>query len=91
MKVAATQSPGGGALRQRVQKGVDMAGWRNSRKTSVSESEQGDGRELVSEQWAMGVCGMEAIRWSRAEEGCHLMWELRDFSDSYCRGDRRSS
>ena len=68
-----------------------MEGWRNSRKTSVSESEQGDGRELVSEQWAMGVCGMEAIRWSRAEEGCHLMWELRDFSDSYCRGDRRSS
>ena len=51
MKVAATQSPGGGGLRQRVQKGVDMEGWRNSRKTSVSESEQGDGRELVFELW----------------------------------------
>ena len=63
MKVAATQSPGGGGLRQRVQKGVDMAGWRNSRKTSVSESEQGDGRELVSEQWTMGGCGTLIVSW----------------------------
>ena len=33
--------------------GIDLVGWRNDRKTSVSEeSEQGDGRDLVSEQWA---------------------------------------
>ena len=55
------------------------------------ESEQGDGRELVSEQWAMGSCGMEAIRWSRAEEGCGLMWELRESSDGHWRGNSRSS
>ena len=36
--------------------GADLAVWRNGRKTSVSEeSEQGDGRELVSKQWAAGL------------------------------------
>ena len=36
--------------------GCDLAGWRNGRKTSMSEdSEQGDGRELVSRQWAVDL------------------------------------
>ena len=58
--------------------GADLAGWRNSRKTSVSEeSEQGDGRELVSKQWAGDQKWDGSLGWSRAEEGCGLMWELR--------------
>ena len=44
------------------QEGADLADWRNSRKTSVSEeSEQGDGRELVSKLWAGTGSGMEAL------------------------------
>ena len=56
MKVGAMQLPGvGGSEAGGPQEGADLAGWRNSRKTSMSEeSEQGDGRELVSEQWAVG-------------------------------------
>ena len=44
------------------QEGADLSGWRNSRKTSVSEeSEQGDGRELVSEQWEGTGSGMKTL------------------------------
>ena len=36
-----------------LKEGADLAGWRNGRKTSMSEdSELGDGRELVSKHWA---------------------------------------
>ena len=92
MKVGATQSPGGGSLRQGVlRKELTWQVGGTAGRPECLRSDQGNGRELVSEQWAMGVCGMEAIRWSRAEEGCHLMWELRDFSDGHWRGDRRSS
>ena len=57
------QSPGvGGSEAGGPKEGTDLAGWRNNRKTSVSEeSEQGDGRELVSEQWAVGGSGMEVL------------------------------
>ena len=38
------------------QEGADLAGWRNGRETNVSEeSEQGDGRELVSKQWTASL------------------------------------
>ena len=78
MKVEATQSPGGrGSEARGPQEEADLAGWRNSRKTSVSEeNEQGDRRELVSEQWAGDRKWDGSLGWSRAEEGCGLMWEL---------------
>ena len=45
------QSEAGG-----LEEGADLAGWRNSRKTSGSEeSEQGDERELVSRQWVTSL------------------------------------
>ena len=37
------------------------------------ESEQGDGRELVSKQWAGDQKWDGNLGWSRAEEGCVLM------------------
>ena len=79
MKVEATQSPGGrGSEARGPQEEADLAGWRNSRKTSVSEeSEQGDGRELVSKQWAGDQKWDGSLGWSRVEEICGLMWELR--------------
>ena len=58
--------------------GADLACWRNDRRTRVSEdSEQGDGRELVSRQWAGDRKWDGNLGWSRAEEGYGLMWELR--------------
>ena len=44
MKVGTVMSPGRGNLRQGgLKEGADLAGWRNVRKTSMSEdSEQGD-------------------------------------------------
>ena len=36
------------------------------------ESEQGNGRELVSELWAEDRNWDGSLGWSRAEEGCHL-------------------
>ena len=69
-----------------------MVGWRNDRKTSVSEeSEQGDGRDLVSEQWAGDWKWDGSLGWFRAEERCGLMWELRESSDGHWRGHSRSS
>ena len=57
MKEGTVLSPGRGNLRQGgLKEGAELAGWRNGRKTSVSEdSEQGDGRELVSRQWAVDL------------------------------------
>ena len=55
------------------------------------ESEQGDRRELVSEQWAGDRKWDGSLGWSRAEEGCGLMWELRESSDGHWRGDSRNS
>ena len=55
------------------------------------ESEQGDGRELVSEQWA----GDLEVGWKpwmvQSRGGCGLMWDLKDSSDGHWRGDSRSS
>ena len=60
MKVGATWWRGSEAGGPK--EGADLAGWRNIRKTSVSEeSEQGNGRELVSELWARTGSGMEAL------------------------------
>ena len=60
MKVGATWWRGSEAGGPK--EGADLAGWRNIRKTSVSEeSEQGNGRELVSELWAGTGNGMEAL------------------------------
>ena len=51
------------------EEGADLAGWRNSRKTRVSEeSEQGDGRELVSELWA-GSLKVEWKSWMVQSRG----------------------
>ena len=41
------------------------------------DSEQGDGREMVSRQWAGDRKWDGNLGWSRAEEECGLMWELR--------------
>ena len=58
--------------------GADLACQRNDRRTRVSEdSEQGDGREMVSRQWAGDRKWDGSLGWSRAEEECGLMWELR--------------
>ena len=44
---------GGGSETRGPKEGAHLAGWRNGRKTSMSEeSGQGDGTELVSELWA---------------------------------------
>ena len=60
MKVGATWWRGSEAGGPK--EGADLAGWRNIRKTSVSEeSEQGNGRELVFELWAGTGNGMEAL------------------------------
>ena len=63
-------SPGRGNLRQGgLKEGADLAGWRNSRKTSLSEeNEQGDERELVSKQWAGDRKWDGSLGWPRAEE-----------------------
>ena len=53
------------------------------------ESEQGDGRELVSEQWAEDWKWDGTLGLSRAEEGCGLMWELRESSDALERGRQK--
>ena len=72
MKVGATWWRGSEAGGPK--EGADLAGWRNVRKTSVSEeSEQGNGRELVSELWAEDRNWDGSLGWSRAEEGCGLM------------------
>ena len=55
------------------------------------ESKQGDGRKLVSKQWAGDQKWDGNLGWSRAEEGCGLMWELRESSDGHWRGDSRNS
>ena len=47
----------------------------------------------MSGSWSPGS-GQQAQKWdgrlgsSRAEEGCGLMWELRDFSDGHWKGDQ---
>ena len=74
------------------EEGAELAGWRNSRKTSVSEeSEQGMWRDLVSEQWPGDWNWHGSLGWSRAEARCGLISNLRDFSDGHWRGDRRSN
>ena len=55
------------------------------------ESEQGDGRKLVSKQWAGDQKWDGNLGWSRAEERCGLISNVRDFSDGHWRGDSRSN
>ena len=56
------QHLGRGSEAEGPKEGTDLAGWRNGGKISMSEeSEQGDGRELVSELWAGTRSGMEAL------------------------------
>ena len=60
MKVGATWWRGSEAGGPK--EGADLAGWRNYRKTSMSEkSEQGMWRELVSVHWAVGGSGKEVL------------------------------
>ena len=46
-------------------------------------SEEGDEMELVSKQWAGDQKWDGSLGWSRVEEGCGLMWELRESSDGH--------
>ena len=53
MKVGATQSPGGGSLRQGVlRKELTWQVGGTAGRPECLRSDQGNGRELVSEQWA---------------------------------------
>ena len=54
-------------------------------------SEEGDEMELVSKQWAGDQKWDGSLGWSRVEEGCGLMWELRESSDDHWKGNSRSS
>ena len=82
MKEGTVLSPGRGNLRQGgLKEGADLAGWRNGRKTSMSEdSELGDGRELVSKHWA----GELEVGWKPwMVQGRGVMWDLKGSSDGH--------
>ena len=74
--MGASQSTGGGGLRQGILRKelTWQVGGTAGRPACLRRVSRGTWRELVSEQWTMDYCGMEAIGRSQTEEGCGLMW-----------------
>ena len=90
--MGATQSPGGGNLRQGVlRKELTWQVGGTTGRPACLRRVRGDVEELVSEQWPGDRKWHGSLGWSRAEEGCGLISNLRDFYDGHWRGDSRSN
>ena len=93
MKVGATQSPGGGNLRQGVLRKelTWQVGGTSERPACLKIVSREMWRELVSKQWEVSP----EVKWkpcmAQSRGGYGLMGDLKDSSDGHWRGDGRSS